>query len=359
MSLSFRPAAGILGLGTALPPTVRTNDFWSGPLAPRARPGDLLDLGGGVPGEVARQIAALRADPFGGARLRHVLRDGELTSDLEVEAGRRAMADAGLEAADIDTLITFSLTRDMILPSNAPAVQAKLDLPHVFGMCLDVVCASSVTAASVAAAQVMAGFSRNVLCVFSSGASRTVDPAHPNAPAFGDGASAFVIGPVPEGFGVLGRYGRTEGRFRDAVVDAPYVDGQPQREWHRAAGPIRVGTFDLELARESGRAQMAFCREACEGALAQAGLTLADVDFFFGHQTTGWLNAALAESLGIGPDKTLHTFDEVANLGSANMPFNLHRAVKSGRVRHGDVVLAYAPGAGITATSVVLRWHSP
>jgi 3-oxoacyl-[acyl-carrier-protein] synthase-3 len=368
MSRSSSPAAaaGILGVGSCLPPTIRTNDFWPPAFSRRdedQRRRDVLAIDRRASGEattMAPEIAEAQArhshDPFKGSIRRHVITDDEQVSDLEAEAGRRALADARLPVEAVDALLVHSLTPDLLHPSNAPAVQDKCGLTRAVAIAVDNGCCSSHVMLSLAASMVQSGAYRHVLCVASSAASRTVDLMHPASPIFGDGASAFVVGPVPPGYGVMGQFLRTDGSFRDAVVNATMVDGKPERDWYRHQGPIRLASFDPDRARETGLLQVDLCREASAAALSRAGLSVADVAFFLGPQTLPWLNGALVRALNIPDDRTIDTFTEVANLGSSTLTFNLERAVRGGRLHNGDVLLTYSPGAGLTRAALVLRW---
>lgn len=356
---------GILGLGSFLPPTVRHNDYWPAAFAERdeaRRKHDVVDLkrtaageSAEVPKEMAEGMLAHAGDPFRGAKRRRVIGDSELVSDMEAEACKKAIESAGLSPDDIDAVLVHSLVPDLLHPSNAPAVQEKTGLKKAVAIAIDNGCASPHVGMVLADSMVQNRAFRYVLVVCSSAASRAVDILNPVSPVFGDGAAAFVVGDAPAGYGLFGHYLRTDGYFRDAMVHACVVDGRPEREWHKHAGMIRLATLAPDRARESGRRQVEFCQEACEGALARAGITTKDVDLFIGPQSVAWLNEALCKSLRISPERTLDTFTEVGNIGSATLPFNLQTAIETGRIRDGGVVLAYTPGAGLTRAAVVFR----
>lgn len=362
-----RVNAGILGLGAYLPEIVRTNDHWPPELRARdeeRRKRDMLDVARSASGkantmvrEIAEGQASVANDPFKGAVKRHVIPDSMEPSDMEAEAGRRAIADSGVPKEAIDAVFVHSLQPDLLHPSNAPAVQDKIGLPNAVGIAIDNGCCSQIVAMALGRAMIESGRFKNILVVSSSAASRTVEIDFPAAPIFGDGASAYVLGPVPEGYGVMGQFLHTNGAFRDAVVHATFVNGQPERAWYKHAGLIRLTTFAPDMGRETGLRQVEFCKEAAGAALAEANLGFGDIDFFFGPQSVAWLNGALAASLGLPPEKTLDTFPEVANLGSVTLSFNLLTALQKGRVKDGDRVVAYSPGAGLTRAAVVFRHY--
>lgn len=355
----------ILGIGSCLPDHVRTNDWWPPEFVERdeaRRKRDIVDLARtadgqrvDLPPEMAEGMRAFAEDPFRGAVRRRIISDDAEVSDLEASAGARAIEAAGLRADDIDAVLVHSLIPDLLHPSNAPAVQEKLGLGRAVAIAIDNGCASPHVGMVLADGMITSGRFRHVLVVCSSAPSRAVEVMNPASPVFGDGAAAYVVGPAAAGRGLLGQSLRTDGYFRDAMVHASMVEGRPERAWHRHAGVIRLATLAPDRARESGRRQLEFCRDACTAALADAGVSLDEVGLFLGPQSVAWLNGTLCGALGLPPERTLDSFAEVANIGSATMPFNLARARQLGRVGPGDIVLAYTPGAGLTRAAVVFR----
>lgn len=361
---------GILGMGSYLPPKIRDNGYWPSSFEPTddaKRRKDFLAIerseDGGkndIPPEIAAAMARFAGDPFWGARKRHVIEDAAHTSDMEAEAARRAMREAGVRPDEIDLVIVHSLTPDQLVPSNAPTLQAKLELVHAAAWSLDVSCASFQPQLLAASALIRSGVYRRVLCVVSQAASRVVDYTTPGSTALGDAAAAVVVGEVPRGYGLLSHWTRTDGSLRDGVIIAPVIDGVPQRRWWEGErGPTCFTSFDLRVGKSAGLRSTAFCREACLGALDAAGLGIDDVALYVGNQSLGWLVDACRRSLGLPEDRVIDTFAEVANIGAAAIPFNLERAHRAGRLKDGDVVLMYSPGAGFTRAAVVYRWRAP
>lgn len=359
-------SAGILGIGWHLPPHVRGNDFWGPGFAKRKAPqdsGDIIavecDARGApvrLPDAIAASMAAFGDDPFKGARRRHVIADSADPSDMEAAAGREALRAAGARPDDIDLLIVGSIVPDRLSPSNAPAVQAKCELTQATAWSLDVGCASFLAHVEAAAGVIRAGVYRRVLIVVSCAASRVLDYEEGLSTIFGDGAAAAVMGEVRPGYGMIGHWSRTDGSLREGVVFAPIVEGKPERRWDLCPGRVRLTSLDLAAAKRAGQGATEYCREACLGALDAAGLTIADVSLFIANQSVGWLVDACRRALGLPREKVMDTFAEVANIGAAAIPYNLARAQAEGRLRDGDIVLLYAPGAGFTRTANVYRW---
>jgi 3-oxoacyl-[acyl-carrier-protein] synthase-3 len=357
---------GIVGLGSFVPPHVRGNDFWPAdfkPLAEAARRRDILALERTtrgdrpeLPPEIAAAMERFGADPFRGARFRHVIDDDAEVSDMEAEAVRRALADARVRPDEIDLVLSASPVPDRILPGNGPALQAKCELANAVAWNLEIGCAAAPAMLVAAAALVRTGAFRRVLIVASSALSRVLDYAASASPAFGDGAAAAVVGPLPPGRGVLAHWMRTDGTLREGAVFAPVVDSRPARAWARACGPIRLESFDPDSIKVAGRRAVDYCRESSLGALAAAGLGVEHVDLFVCAQSQGWFVDACRRGLDLPASKAIDTFPEVASLGPATPLYNLDRARRTGRLADGDVVLMYSPGVGLTRAAVVCRW---
>lgn len=358
---------GVWGIGVALPPHVRDNSFWDEILTTRdeqQRRGDALTpekSSSGAPNvlpkEVSEAIHAIGDDKFRGARLRHVLEKERDISDLEAEAGRAALEDAGVAPDEIDLVLVHSLVPDRLIPSNAPAVQDKLGLTRAVAWSLDVGCASFQAHFLSATALIRSGMFRRVLIVQSHVGSRSVHPQQAQAPNFGDAATAAVLGEVPAGFGLLGHYSRTDGSFRDGIVLAPVRDGVPLREWWNPRdGIFQLASFDPDIGKSAGIRAPEFCREACFHALADARLELSEIDLYVGNQSLGWFVDACRRALGLSEEKVVETFARIANVGDAAILANLNEARRQKRLRHGDKVLVYSPSAGFTRSAVVIRW---
>jgi 3-oxoacyl-[acyl-carrier-protein] synthase-3 len=360
------PATRILGIGVCLPEQVRTNDYWPSGFSPRAEKlsrANILALERSTSGgalalrpEITAAMAALGEDPFNGARERRVLADNLEPSDLEAEAARRAMSAAGVRPDEIDLVMVASLVPDRLHPSNAPAVQAKCELVNATAWSVDVGCASFQPHLVTGSALIASGAYRRILCVYSSACSRVLDYSSGWSPSFGDGASAFVLGEGPRGHGLLGHWSRTDGSLREGVVYAPIRDGSAEPRWYQHEGLVRLVSLDAVGGKSAGVRSTEFCVEASKGALADAGLTIDDVDFFLCNQSVGWLVDACRRALGLPESKTMSSFPELANIGAAIIPIHLDRARRAGKIKDGDRILIYSPGAGLTRAAVVYRW---
>jgi 3-oxoacyl-[acyl-carrier-protein] synthase-3 len=351
---------GILGIGTYLPPEVRKNDWWPEStvaqwmekrIAGRAK--HVGDAPMNAPGaaRVLAAVAKTENDPFQGAVERRVMPDDMLASDMELRAANEAIARAGVALDEIDVLLCYSSVPDFLVTNNACILHKKLGLPQrCFTMAMDAACNSFMMQLSLAEQLLAGGKGRKALLVQSSSISRFLDPKEPGSPWFGDGATAVVVGPVSEGRGVLSSVHVTDGTFSHQLVA-----GIRDRHWYDdgrvvlySADPRRARQMFLEVADRG--------REVVNSALDEAGCRADEVDFFGVHQGTPWLREVTREHFGLVKARSVETFKWAASLFASNIPLGLAIGQREGLLKSDDLVLMFAGGAGITYSSVLMRW---
>lgn len=360
--------AVICGLGAAFPSTVRLNDAWPESFRQRLKEAsrrDVLALEVSADGSAASLDEAIRAamapylnDPFRGAVRRRVLAPGETASQLEAEAARAALDDAGIRAAEVDLALITSHMPDLPLPSNGPALQVSLGLERAMVLSVDVACASFIAQWILADSLLRTGAARSILAVQSCTMSRFVDFGSPLGVHVGDGSTAVVFALAKEeGRGLLSHWCRTDGSLRDSIV-LTHVDAQGlgARLFERVVGPLALMSLDAATGKRAGILSAQWCREASLEALALSGLRASEIAYFSGPQSIKWLPEACRLSLGLEKEKVLESFDEVANISAATIPYNLLLARRKGMLREGTPILAYAPGVGMHRAAAVVRW---
>jgi 3-oxoacyl-[acyl-carrier-protein] synthase-3 len=285
-----------------------------------------------------------------GIERRHFAAEGETTSAMAVTAGTRALADAGLAAADIDAVIVATSTPDLTFPSVATMVQAGLDMEGGFAFDVQAVCAGFVYALANANALILSGQARRVLVIGAETFSRIMDwDDRGTCVLFGDGAGALVL-EAREGAGTSADRGilatdlNSDGRFRDLL----YVDGGVSSSG--TAGVLRM------QGREVFRHAVEKLSETAETALAKAGLAARDVDWIVPHQANLRIITRTAQKMGVPMERVVVTVQDHGNTSAASIPLALSVAVGDGRIRQGDLLVAEAIGGGLAWGSVVLRW---
>lgn len=326
---SVRPV-GILGLGFYLPEKVLTN----------------VDLEKIV--ETTDEWIRTRT----GISQRRIVADGQATSDLSVEAARRALADAKLTPADIDLILVATMTPDMPCPSCACFTQAKLGAPQAAAMDVSAACAGFVYALICGQQFIASGLYNHVLVIGAEVLSKVVDwTDRSTCVLFGDGAGAAVLGPVQDG-GILATYLGSDGTKADllkvpaggSLIPASHESVDQRMHYLKMNG--------IEVFKLATR----IMADAAERSLKVCGLTAEDVTCVIPHQANLRIISAVMDRLGVPMDKVYLNVDRYGNMSSASTIVALCEAVRDGRIKKGDIVLLVAFGAGLAWGSLVIRW---
>lgn len=341
---------GVLGLGTYLPDEVRTNGWWpentvdawiakraAAPAAPPLRFGETLSPGAL---RVIGAMAELKDDPFQGTRERRVIAGEDEASDMEREAAKRAIVNAGIDPKEIDLVLCNSSIPDQLVTNNGCLLHEQLGLsPSCFTMGTEAACNAFMMQLSLAESMIASGQARRALLIQSCSVTRLLDPSEEHSPWFGDGASAAVVGPVRPGRGVLSRVHKTDGSFHRTIVA-----GVRNQRWHDG-GKILLYSADPAGARRSFLGIADRAREVTGEALEAAGLQTSEVNFYAPHQPTRWFRPVTQEYAGLQSARSIETFEWAASLFSVNIPLALSIGEREGLLSEDDVVLMFAGGA--------------
>lgn len=318
----------IAGTGSFLPPRVVSNDMLAVELAER-----------GV--ETSNQWIVERT----GIRQRHLAARDVTTSMLATEAARAAIADAGVQAADVDLIIVATSTPDFVFPSTACLVQANLGAPGGAAFDVQAVCSGFVYALTVADSMIRTGRARCAVVIGAEVFSRILDWSdRGTCVLFGDGAGAVVLKASPEP-GILSANLHADGsqmKILCAAGNVAYgeVTGDPF---------LRMDGQSVFKLAVNVLAQSA--RQACE----EASVQLTDVDWVVPHQANVRILNALARKLSLPVEKVVVTVDMHANTSAASVPLALDTARRDGRVKPGHLVMMQGVGGGFTWGSVLAR----
>jgi 3-oxoacyl-[acyl-carrier-protein] synthase-3 len=284
-----------------------------------------------------------------GIRQRHQAAPDQPTSDLAVEAARKALAEAGKTPADVDLIIVATTTPDMTFPATASIVQRKLGVPVCVAFDIQAVCSGFVYALTVADGFVARGTSKCALVIGAEEMTRLMDwEDRTTCVLFGDGAGAVVLEPVegqgtPADRGILGSALRCDGTKTDLL----YVDGGP-------ATTGQVGHLRM-LGNQVFRHAVVNIAEAITAAAKASGIEIADVDWFVPHQANQRIIKGVGYRLGLDENKVVSTVAMHANTSAASIPLALDSAIRDGRIKRGDLVLLEAMGGGLTWGACALR----
>jgi len=288
-----------------------------------------------------------------GIKSRRIADEKTATSDLAAEAGRRAMADAGVTADEIDLIILATATPDMLFPATACVVQSALGLKNACGFDVSAACSGFVYGLSLANSLVGGGTYERVLVIGAETLSKIVDWTDRNTCVlFGDGAGAAVVGAVPEGRGILSVLLGSDGTLSNWLN----MPGGGSRI------PISQEVLDkrLHYVKMAGNSVFKYAVKemgaAALAALDRAGATGEDLDILVPHQANLRIIEAVADRIGVPMSKVFINIDRYGNTSAASVPIALDEARRSGRLKEGNLVEIVVFGGGFTWGSAVLRW---
>lgn len=284
-----------------------------------------------------------------GIRQRHFAAEGETTSVMAAHAARAALADAGLEADEIDAIIVATSTPDLTFPSVGSMVQNELGMTSGYAFDVQAVCAGFAFALANANALIVSAQAKRVLVIGAETFSRLMDWSdRSTCVLFGDGAGALVLeaqngtGDTTDR-GILAVDLNSDGRFRDIL----YVDG----------GTSTGTTGHLKMSgKEVFRHAVEKLAQTAHHSLDKVGLTGADVDWVVPHQANIRIIEATAKKLGLPMEKVVVTVHDHGNTSAASIPLAMSVGRQRGQIKEGDLLVAEAIGGGLAWGSVVLRW---
>jgi len=306
----------IVGTGSFLPPRVVTNDE----LAKRLDTSD----------EWIRSRT--------GITRRHIADKDQGSSDLALEASRRALQAAGIDASQLDLIVVATSTPDYVFPSTACLLQAKLGVKGSAAFDIQAVCSGFVYGLATADGFIRSGAHKRALVVGAEVFSRILDwNDRGTCVLFGDGAGAVVLAADSKP-GIHASVLHADG----SQVDLLSVPGN-------VSGGCIVGSPFLQM---NGQGVFKFAvrvlDEVARETVAAAGMTLDDIDWLIPHQANVRILDATARKLGLPPEKLVITVDHHANTSAASVPLALDEFVRAGRIRNGHRVLMQGVGGGFT-----------
>ena len=289
-----------------------------------------------------------------GIKVRHIVADGENTSDIAAKAAERALKDAGLTADDIDLIVVATATPDMLFPSTACLVQNQLKAAKAAAYDLAAGCSGFMYAIVTASQFIKTGLYKHVLVIGAESLSRILDWTDRNTCVlFGDGAGAVVLGEVPEGYGILGSNLGADGSGGDLLCLPAGGTSRPATE-----ETVRERLHFVHMAgNEVFKFAVKVMGEAALNALEHAKIDTSEVDWLIPHQANIRIIQSAAKRLKMPMEKVIVNVDRYGNTSSASIPIALEEAIHDGRIKSGQVIAMVGFGAGLTWASAVMRWY--
>jgi 3-oxoacyl-[acyl-carrier-protein] synthase-3 len=272
--------------------------------------------------------------------------DDEALTDIALPAARAALADAGVDAAEIDLLICATVTPDMMFPTSSALMADALGMPQAAAYDLLAGCTGFMYAVAQAYGMLAAGLSRRALVVGGDVLSKILDwDDRSTLVLFGDGAGAVVLEPVSRG----GFLGFELGADGGGGVHLQYP-GSGSRTFENPESILKMN--GREVFKFATRVMVS----SAEAVLAECGKTIEDVDVYVPHQANKRIIDYAVGKLGVPQERTVVNVDRYGNTSSGSIPLALADARADGRLHDGSLVLMTGMGAGLTWGSALLEW---
>ena len=289
-----------------------------------------------------------------GIRERHLVENGVATSDLAVEAAKKALEERGIEPSEIEAIVVATVTPDMLFPSTACVIQHKLGMKNTWGFDLSAACSAFVYALQTGAQFIATGAHKKVMVIGADVMSSIIDYTDRNTCIlFGDGAGAVVLEPAGEdSLGIIDFIHEIDGSGGCAL----YMPGGGSLH------PSTRETVDKKMhyVHQDGQAVFKYAirkmAEICEKILRRNGLKPSDIDAFIPHQANRRIITATGERLGLRPESVIINIDRFGNTTAATIPLAMETARQECKLKKGSLVLLASVGAGFTTGATLLRW---
>ncbi len=284
-----------------------------------------------------------------GIEQRHIAADEQACSDLCIEAARKALEAAQVDAADIDFVIVGTTSPDLVFPNVGTMVQTALDIPACPAMSVEAACSGFIYALSIADKFVRVGEAKRALVIGAETLSRIVDWTDRNTCVlFGDGAGAVVLGPS-ESAGILSTHLGADGQYGD-LLRCSSGPGRYTSVEDRGAPHIQMA------GNEVFKVAVKTLGAAVDTALNANNLDKSEIDWLVPHQANTRIIQATAKRLGMSMDNVVLTVAQHGNTSAASVPLALDTAVRDGRIQRGQTLLLEAFGGGFTWGSALIKY---
>lgn len=331
-NVSSNGSIGITGIGAYVPEKILTND------------------------DISRMVET--SDEWitdrTGIKERRIAAVEEAASDLALPAARKALEQAGVEAAELDLIIVATATPDMLFPATAAIVAEELGAKQAAAYDLLAGCTGFVYGVAQAYAAVAGGLGERALVIGSETLSRITNwNDRGTCILFGDGAGAAVLERVRDG-GIVGiELGADGSGGPDLCVPAG-----------GSRMPVTAANLeeDMQFIQMHGQEIFRFATRvmvsSAEQVLEKSGVGVEDVDLYVPHQANKRIIDHAAKHIGLAPEKVFMNIAKYGNTSSASIPICLAEAEEQGLLEAGTRVLMSAVGAGLTWGSIYMTWSN-
>jgi 3-oxoacyl-[acyl-carrier-protein] synthase III len=353
--MNLKPV-GIKAIAVTFPDTIRTNDYYrqhNPEMIAKAEQKTLARAfsvaasndDNSEPDIWTEEMMPYISDPFRGTVERRVVAPDDSALELEYRTAMDVLTAAQLAPEDVDLMLVTSLFPDHILPGDASFLAGKLGLKGA-AWNVESTCTSGLVSLQTACSLVQTGQYRNVLIIVSTTYSRFTDPNDTLAFLSGDGIGAFLVTSLEAEQGILGT----------KIINTAETCGAFYQEFT----PKAPNQMFIRARKDTGKmfvdTTVKFLRNCCEGAAADAGVSLKDIDFFVFNTPTAWYSRVCTRTLGVDPERSINLNPVYGNIGPT-FPFaNLYHAAQLEKIKENDLVLVYTMGSSSNGGAAIMRW---
>jgi len=289
-----------------------------------------------------------------GIKVRHITTDNETTAFLATEASKRALAEANLNAGDVEIIIVATITPEMVFPSTASFVQRTLRAKKAWVFDLAAACSGFVYGLSIVQQFIESGRFKNALVIGAETLTKITDwTDRTSCILFGDGAGAVVLEQSnDEHRGILYSTMHSEGERWEALNCQAYGSRYPADKPLDDPKKIYMQINGREVYQQAIRRIV----ETVRNCLDNCNLTIDDIVMLISHQMNARIIESSAKRLNLPPEKVFLNINEYGNTSAASVPIAFDECVRKGKIKRGDIVILVAFGAGLTWGANVIEF---
>lgn len=288
-----------------------------------------------------------------GMKERHIVAPEQATSDMVLIAARRALANAHLEAKDIDLILVATVTPDTPIPATACWVQQGLGADHVAAFDISAACAGFLYGLITAEALIVSGAARRILLAGAESLTRVTNwQDRATCVLFGDAAGAVILEESNDESGILSHYWKADGALGDLLLIPAGGSRLPA-----SLQTVEKNLHTIQMkGNEVYKHAVRRMSEAADEVLKRAGLDKDDIDWFIPHQANIRIIEATGERLHVPKEKVYINIHKYGNVSAATVPLALDELNSDGKLKKGDVIVMTAFGSGLTWAAAAYRW---
>ena len=284
-----------------------------------------------------------------GVERRHVASEDQTTSDLCVEAAKKAMEAADVTVDDIDLIIVGTTSPDLIFPNIGTIIQDRLGIHGCPAFSIEAACTGFIYALSTADKFIRAGEAKCALIIGAEIITKLIDWSdRSTCVLFGDGAGAVIVKPSDEP-GIISTHLGADGKYKDLLY---YPVGASKDLAKAGLGDSRI----LMKGNEVFKVAVKTLGNVAEQALQANNIDKSELEWLVPHQANLRIIQATAKRLKLPMDKVIQTVQDHGNTSAASVPMAFDVAVRDGRIKRGQLILMEAFGGGFTWGSVLMRY---